>query len=162
MVANARFMNAGDLKADFSFPADPKKPYTIHGSVKNMNLTELNKILVPIARVEIRSGNLHEIKFDYQYNEYRADGELTMSYSKLDVASLVKDRKKDDVNKLLTLIIHAFIKKDLSKNTDKGKILYYHDPERSTFNYWWKSILSGVKSLFGLDKIMDTSHSKKK
>ena len=163
MNTSARFMNAGNLDADFTFPSNPEKPYTIAGKLTDFNMPEINRILIPIANAEVKTGKLHSMQFNYQYNEYRSDGLLTMHYSDLDVASLIKGSKDKETNKFLTLILQKFIiKKDMDKAKSQGTILYYHDPERSTFNFWWKSILSGVKSLYNLDKITDTHHSKKK
>jgi hypothetical protein len=161
MMANARFMNASDLKADFTFPADPLKPYSVHGSVSNLNLSEINKILVPIANVKVNAGHLNKLNFDYTYNEYRSDGEITMNYSNLDV-DVLKNGNDRDENKFLTFVAHAMVQKNMDQNKKQGKILFYHDPHHSTFNYWWKSILSGIKSLYNLDKISETHHNNKK
>jgi hypothetical protein len=68
--------------------------------------------------------------------------------------NLRADLKKDN---LKTFIINTFV---LKKNMDDrlpaekrtGTVLFYRDTTRSTFNYWWKSLSSGLKSAFHLDK----------
>jgi hypothetical protein len=30
---------------------------------------------------------------------------------------------------------------------------FYRDTRRSIFNYWWKSVFSGIKSAYKLDKL---------
>jgi hypothetical protein len=35
----------------------------------------------------------------------------------------------------------------------KGNIGFDRDTKRSVFNYWWKSVLSGIKSAYNLDKL---------
>ena len=161
MHARARFMNAGDLTADLTFPPNPRAPYTAKGSLSNFNLPDINPMLIPAARTEIKVGWLKSLTFEFVYNDYRADGLLTMNYTNLEVISLTKHLGNRSTNKLMTMILQAFVlKKDMDKNKRQGTILFYRDSHRSVFNYWWKSILSGIQSLYNLDRIMDTHHNK--
>jgi Domain of Unknown Function (DUF748) len=163
MKIRARFMNAGDLQAHLIFPFDPDKAYSVEGSLTNFKLPEINKMLVPIAHAEIKDGFLKAMKFHYQYNDFRSDGELTMDYERLEMVSLVKNSKKDKSNMFLTLILQSFIlKKNMTKDERKGTVLFYRSDHKAIFNYWWKSILSGVKSLFNLDRFMEIDGKKKK
>ena len=90
MHARARFMNEGDLRADLTFPPNPKAPYTAKGSLSNFNLPDINPMLIPAARTEIKAGWLKSLTFEFVYNDYRADGLLTMNYTNLEVISLTK------------------------------------------------------------------------
>ena len=63
----------------------------------------------------------------------------------------------------MTLILNAFIvKKEMNAEERKGVILFYRDNRKAIFNYWWKSLLSGIKSLYNLDRVMDIDGKKKK
>jgi hypothetical protein len=72
-----------------------------------------------------------------------------------------KRKKKDEDGKkdnLKTFLLNTFI---LKKNMDgslpeeerTGTISFERDKTRSIFNYWWKSLFSGIKSAFHLDKL---------
>jgi hypothetical protein len=162
MEATAWLMDAGLLHAKFTFPGDPDKPYTASGAITNFPLKEVNLMLTPVANAEIQSGTLEEMKFHFIYNDTRSDGELELNYKNLKMISFKKDRK--ETNRFVTFLLRLFVKKDLDEkmSTDKktGTILFYRDKKRSLFNYWWKSILSGIKSVYDIDKITDTDGKK--
>lgn len=163
MHAKTRFMNAGDLQVELTLPADPEKNYRAKASLTNFNLRRMNPLLISSAAMEVKSGSLTVLEFEFEYNNYRSDGELTMEYSNLDLVSLRKNSKNRSTNKFITLIIQTFIiKKDMNNSKSPGAILFYRDPHRSVFNFLWKSVLSGIKSIYNLDRIMDTHRSTKK
>jgi hypothetical protein len=39
------------------------------------------------------------------------------------------------------------------KSERTGTVEFYRDTRRSIFNYWWKSVFSGIKSAYKLDKL---------
>lgn len=162
MDAETDFMDAGKLAAHFTFPADPDKEYSVHGTLKNFSLPEINSMLVPAAHARVQSGKMEEMKFHYVYNDTRADGEVMLNYTDLKMAS---PKKSNIGNKIVTFLLNTFIRNDMDRNTatDKktGTILFYRDHHRAIFNYWWKSLLSGIKSVYNLDKISNT-HSNRK
>jgi len=162
MDAEADFMDAGRLQVHFTFPTDPDKEYRVHGTLKNFSLPKINSMLVPAAKARVQSGTLEEMKFHFIYNDTRADGEVTLNYTDLKMAS---SKKSNVARKIITFLLNTFIRNDMDRNTaaDKktGTILFYRDHRRAIFNYWWKSLLSGIKSVYNLDKITNT-HSNRK
>ncbi len=161
MHATSGFMEKGKIAVDFVFPADPDKAYSLNGSLKNLTLSELNPLLIPMAQTEVRSGVLNDLSFQYQYNRLRADGQVTIDYNNLEI--LTYSKKTNKPNKFATMLISSFVlKKDMNKYERQGTILFYRDTKRSVINFWWKSIWSGVKSIFNLDRIMKIDRSKKK
>jgi hypothetical protein len=164
MEASAQFMDTGLLKATFTFPVSPDKPYTIKGTLIDFELPAINSMLTTAANAKISEGTLDELKFHFSYNDTRSDGSLELNYTDLKMTSLLK--KKENVpNRVLTFLLRLVVKKDMDENlpTDKktGTVLFYRDKRRSIFNYWWKSVLSGVKSVYNLDKITNTQGKKK-
>ena len=151
MSVQAQFMNTGDLKAAFTFPVEAQMPYTVRGSLSHFSMPELNAMLVPVAHAEIESGEMNEMKFQFQYNPYRSDGEVELSYSNLKVRRFKKNQEKLE-NKLVSFFINMFVKDDLDKSDTKekrtGTVQMVRDSQRGIFSYWWKSVLSGVKSVF--------------
>ncbi len=164
MEASANFMDAGLLNVKFTLPENPNKAYTALGSITNFSMPKINSMLTPAANVEITSGVLDEMKFNFVYNDFRSDGTLVLNYRDLKIVSLKKDKKEQ--NQLLTFILTLFVKKNIDSHTcianKTGTILFYRDSQKSIFNYWWKSVLSGIKSVYDLDKISDTSGQNKK
>ena len=162
MDAEADFMDAGKLRVHFTFPADPDKEYRVRGTLKNFSLPKINSMLVPAANARVQSGTLEEMKFHFVYNDTRSEGEVALNYTDLKMAS---SKKSNIGRKIITFLLNTFIRNDMDRNTaaDKktGTILFYRDHRRAIFNYWWKSLLSGIKSVYNLDKISNT-HSNRK
>jgi len=65
-----------------------------------------------------------------------------------------KSREKDD---LKTLLINTIVRNDKDKDVPRekrtGTISFERDRKRQIFNFWWKSLLSGIKgSVLNNDK----------
>lgn len=170
MEAHAKFMGAGDLHVRGIFPYNTAMAYRITGSLKEFPLTHLNGMLGPAVSARIESGNMTNLKFHFVYNMLRSDGEVELNYENLKITSLKENKKNEQAVSLLkTLLLNTFIvKKDMNGEVEKDKrtgvILFYRDTKRSIFNYWWKSLLSGLKFAYRLDKppAKDNSTSRKK
>jgi hypothetical protein len=95
------------------------------------------------------------MKFAFWYNNDHSDGELFLNYRDLKLLSL-RENKEDKVvpNVVKTLLINAFIENDLDKNDPrpkrKGDIHFVRNQNKFIFNFWWKSLLSGIKSATGV------------
>jgi hypothetical protein len=159
MKAYSKFMGAGDLNAHFIFPDDTTRPNKAWGSLKNFPMSKLNDMLGPAAKVRIESGIMNNLKFNFNYNLYRSDGKLELNYKNLHISSLRQNKNNEQAVSLVkTLLLNTFIVRknldeDASENDKTGTILFYRDPQRSIFNYWWKSLFSGLKSAYNLDKL---------
>jgi hypothetical protein len=164
MHVQSRFMDAGTLKAEFTFPLTRKKPYTVHGTLTDFAMPSVNSMLVPAGNVKVESGKMEEMKFRFQYNSFRSDGELEVNYSNLKVLSLKKDDRKP--NKVVSFLIGLFVKKKIdekdSKDKRTGQIQWERDSQKGILNYWWKSVLSGIKSVYNLEGIMGKKDEKSK
>jgi len=159
LYTSAALMGAGDLRAHFIFPTDTTQPYRASGSLKNFQMTRVNDMLGAAAKVKIKSGTMHELKFDFRYNPYRSDGEVELNYADLKIISLRENKKHEQATSFIkTLLLNTFIIKkkmdeDLPDDKKTGTVLFYRDTKRSIFNYWWKSLLSGIKSAYDIDKL---------
>ena len=181
--AHALLMGQGDLKVSTVFPWKSGQKCVTEGSLENFSITKMNSVLESAANMKAESGDLNSLTFKFAYNSIRSEGELELNYHNLKLTSYKSDeklekqakRKKgkkgketDDPVKdnFKTFIINAFvIRKNMDENLpeDKrtGTILFYRDTSRSIFNYWWKSLLSGIKSAYNLDKPKDKKKNKK-
>lgn len=149
------------------------KPASMKGSLSNFPMALLNDILQPQAKVKIESGTISKLTFNFKFNDIRSDGTVDLSYKDLKVISLRKARKKEkkrkdteDVvkNEVLSFVLNIFIKEDAGKavtgEKKTGTILFYRDRKKAIFNYWWKSLFSGLKSSFNIEN--DAAQGKKK
>ncbi|MFZ6008957.1 MAG: hypothetical protein ACOYXT_01320, partial [Bacteroidota bacterium] len=74
--------------------------------------------------------------------------------------ALLKEENGDvKEDKLRSLIVNAFVVRKnmdekLSEEKRSGTIMFYRDNSRSIFNFWWKSLFSGIKSAYNLDKLL--------
>jgi hypothetical protein len=158
MQARAKFMGTGDLLVNFTFPSDTTRPYTVAGWLRDFPMTKLNDMLGPAAKARIESGIMTNLEFHFRYNSTRSDGTLELNYKDLKMSSLRKDKKERvRVSLVKTLLLNLFIiKKDMDEDVkdDKktGTIQFYRNTKRSIFNYWWKSVFSGIKSAYNLDR----------
>ncbi len=155
LEASSALMGKGKLKMTCQF-SNTKKPAMVKGSLSNFPLTLVNDILRPQAKVEVESGTMMKLNFSFGFGEYRSDGAVDLSYKDLKITSLRKDKDKDKAvrNNLLTLAINTFIKDDAGQfvtgEKQTGIILFYRDRKKAIFNYWWKSLFSGIKSSVAL------------
>ncbi len=157
MRITSRFMGAGNLKATFTFPLRKGLPYTVQTTLSDFPMTAANSMLVPVANLQIMSGQLQALQAQFRYDDVRANGNLDLRYTNLNVTSLSKDKDKSK-NKLLTIVMNTMIQNNMDLSDQKAKrsgtIQWDRDQQASILNYWWKSILSGIRSVYSLDKIL--------
>lgn len=152
--AEAKIMDKARLITDFSFNmADSSYKQFIKGNLQPMDMKPLNKALEPLALIRIEDGKILGMDFDMTLSEQRAEGEVTLRYEKLKISLLNKEGTKEEFkNKISSLIANTFKIKSGNKGDDPriGKVDFEREEEKSTFNYWWKSLLSGLQSSIGL------------
>jgi hypothetical protein len=185
IVAECKLMGDGKLHVNGSCPVDPMKNYKVNGYLRSMDMRKLNSMLEPQARMRVESGQLHQLTFGFSYNNTESQGQLHLDYNDLKVLTfrseeqamkkIRKKRKKgEDVNEnqemarksaFKTFVVNNFIlKKDLDskdpQNKGTGTIAFQRDKHKSIFNYWVKSMLSGIKSAYNIDKLQDSKIKK--
>ncbi|MBX2841997.1 MAG: hypothetical protein KTR26_09495 [Flammeovirgaceae bacterium] len=153
LFANTNLMGKGQLNVAFIFPLNhPNNAFTYQGELAPMDMTALNEMMVNAAGLKINSGDLKSLKFNIRADNEYADGMMRMYYKNLNVQVLKKQPKKEGkIKSFITMFANVVVK---SKNPrflflKKGKIYQERDPRKSIFNYWAKSVLSGVKHSVG-------------
>jgi hypothetical protein len=152
--ADAQFMNDGEISIRGNF-SNTDKPHFLEGSLRNFRLTRINQMLMPATGISVESGKLDLMKFTFWYNNTHSDGELVLNYHDLKLLSSHQNKENKTVpNVVKTLLINAFIENDLDKNDSRAKrqgdIHFVRDQNKFIFNFWWKSLLSGLKSASGV------------
>ena len=147
--AKAMLMGKGQIQATFLLPQKENEPYQAEGKIGNFPLHHLNPVLQNLAFINIESGKLNALNFKFNYTDKLSSGKLTINYEDLKINGLKKE-KSVIINDFKTLLINTVVKNDKDKSvpTEKrtGTISFERDRKRQIFNYWWKSLLSGIKS----------------
>jgi hypothetical protein len=182
LYAKSSFMGDGELKMNSTFPYDVSKPCALGGSLNDFSMTKLNPMLEPAANAIVETGDLKKLAFKFNYNKVKSDGEVELNYKNLRLVTYKDEEKQkarskgvkkiaaeaeEQVDKLKTFVLNAFV---IRKNMDErvsaeqrtGTIDFHRDTSKSVFNYWWKSLLSGIKSAYNLDKILLRKEKKEK
>lgn len=155
LFANGLLMGEGLIEAAFTFPiANENNSFTFQGSLAPMDLRAINPMLENVASLKVNSGNARRLTFEVQADEEYADGFMRFYYRDLNVALLKRDAKPKKIGKikgLLTMFANVLVK---SKNprflfVKRGRIYNERDKRKSIFNYWAKTLLSGVKHSVG-------------
>ena len=177
LKAKADFMGQGKLAVEGMLPWNTRKKSRVKGSLSGLSFTKLNSMVEPSANMEFESGVLNRIEFAFQYNDDASIGEVSLNYQDLKIVTYRTDEQVEKVEKkkrnrkkteeelrkdnLKTFIVNAFVvRKNLDENVPEekrtGEIRFERDKTRSVFNYWWKSLFTGIKSAFNLDKAQAT------
>lgn len=150
LSANAEVMGAATLNADFTFTAPgASEPSTVTGTLEPAKFSIFNPMLTPYVGVKIQSGQINQLAFNFGYNNDRSNGDVIFQYENLDFVML---NKKNNSKKLVfTFLANTFVIQDENVEGQddyrKGEILYERDKKKAIFNFWWKSILNGLKSV---------------
>jgi hypothetical protein len=152
MSARASIMNSALLEAEFVFPnRQTLQPYRASGRLEPVSIETFNPILVPSAFVRVDDGQIQRLKFDFTYNTNNSEGSLELEYEDLKITILDEDDGSKKTFK--TFIARTFLlqKDNLEEERSykKGSISFERDKKRSIFNYWWKSLFSGMKDILG-------------
>lgn len=154
---NSRFLNKIPLTATLQFYLKSKNgKFTVNGSMKSTDATVFNPLSKPMALVEINSGTINSLDFNFIGTDYNAKGIIRLLYNDLTIKLL----KQEDISKeykdkkMISLLANITI---LNANPDKNKpvrivtVNHARDVNKSMFNLIWKSIFEGAQKTVGID-----------
>ncbi len=153
--SSGKLMYTGDFVIQVKFDLnDFKDPYHFQGHVGGMELTEMNRFLENTAFVHVRDGICESVEFSFDANEDYAMGQMEFYYDNLKISVINQDTydMKGLGNSLKSFFANTFVVN--TKNPHflflrDGDIFFERDTTKSIFNYWGKSLLSGVVSSIG-------------
>jgi len=110
-----------------------------------IDLTKFNNVIVPFLPARVTSGHLKEYDLDVTANADEAIGKATISYSKLHFQLINKETpaKKNFKTELLTFIADDLVLRN-KRNRAIHEVYQVRLKDKSIFNYWVKSIVSGA------------------
>lgn len=145
--ATGLIMGTGKITADFQLPLDGKSLYKAKGSVSQVPFTQFNSIL-KTADLRSEGGQLNYLTFNFNYNDERSQGNLEIDYEDLRITVLNKN--KNSTNEIKTILINAVVRSNKNQAKAPIKRMGVIDTERNRqkflFNFWWISLLDGLKS----------------
>jgi hypothetical protein len=159
--AQANLMGHGNIDLFVTFPLEKKKSARLSGAIADFRMEEINAILTPTTNIKVESGKMEALTFSFVFDEMQSNGELELQYQDLKLAIFKDDEEGKDVepekDNLKTFIMNTFIfrknmDEDVPEDKRTGTIAYVRDDNRSVFNFWVKSVVSGIKSAYNLDK----------
>jgi hypothetical protein len=164
MIAKNKALNIGfDSKAlgvapitgNFKFFLDNDNgAFVANGFIKTFDAMVLNKISIPMALIEIKSGKINSLDFHFNGNNTQANGEMVMKYKDLKVDVLKIDEETKDISKkgLVSLLANLVVKNDNPQNGElrTASPEFKRDIYKSFFNLVWKTLFTGMKTTLGV------------
>lgn len=126
--------------------------HRVYGTIGKFNARDFNRITIPAAAVKINKGNIKGGEFYFEANNEFSTGNIELLFEKLKVTVLTQtgNAAKSQADFLKSLIANVFLVHDNPEPGKKvmvGKIYFKRDVNRWMINYWWKSLLQGVRSI---------------
>lgn len=152
--AQGKLMDKGVLQADFSLPVDSLNPhFEVKGSLGKMALQDLNPMLEPLAKVQITSGEIEELKFKITGNSMKSKVDMLFLYDGLKIRIMKEKDGKLETSSFFTTLANGLIP---TANNPNHRGIRRADAEaerdiyRSQFNYLWRTLFAGLKMSIGL------------
>lgn len=152
--ATADLYGQSRLTADFLFPMDNENGlHYVSGNLAEMDMKYFNQTFEPLASYWVDSGKLNQLSFDFNADLTSSEGKLNLVYNDLKI-QLMKNGGSDKTP--LWKEFSSFLTNKVLINNSNGSmdaessytanIGFERHSKKSIFNYWWKSIFSGIKS----------------
>ena len=145
------YMFGGALvKTTLSLPADSSNDrFSLKAEVGPMSATIASPVTEPIANVRIVSGDLHSVSVELSGSSVKAQSVVDMRYNNLQIAILHKKDPERERELLTTIANGMVLHRD---NPEGGKLrighgFYERDPQKSFWNYLWKTSFAGVTDI---------------
>ena len=159
LEGSAYLMGKALIEVSFHFPLSYRKDtFDFSARIGELDLTELNPIVEPLAPLKIKSGREKKtIIQNVSANNDYASGTLEVYYNdlKIDFRRTENNFFKKWKSDLMTFVADDIILPASNPGSDgklkKGIIYYERDKNKGFFNYVWKSTWSGLKSTVGLN-----------
>lgn len=125
--------------------------FNVKVNVAPLQLTNLNDATIPMANIRIKKGSADTLYAIWAGNKHAAAGNMNFYYHQLKIQLL----DKNDIEKnrfILSVVSNLSSLVFRKKNTKPALIYYIRDKEKFVFNYWVKTIASGILTSAGIRK----------
>ncbi|MGY3214935.1 hypothetical protein [Mucilaginibacter sp. HD30] len=152
------FMSAAPLTVNFKFDLNDKRGgFNYSGRLGKFDGRVLDKLVKPLAMVQVRSADVERLDFNVDANNYGGKGMLQFYYKNLNVQLLKKVAGKKDLQNqgFISTVANSLIiensNPDRKGNFRPGPINVKRDPTTSFFSFLYKGLLDGLKPSVGFD-----------
>jgi len=124
--------------------------FRMNYTISSMQLPALTKVTDPLSAFSVKSGYADTLFARLSGNKYAAFGEMNFYYHNLRIRFL---NKEDPLKKKFSLRLKTFAANNLiiqSNNKNQSVIFFYRNKEKFIFNYWIKTLLSGLLTSTGV------------
>ncbi|WP_281615578.1 hypothetical protein [Flammeovirga sp. SubArs3] len=142
----------GELKMYFRIPPlDSLGTYYYEGQVGEMDLIKLNPLIERLELVKVKDGHLKRMYFKVLANDSIALGNMQFRYKNLEV-DVLKDKEKKTGelkrNAFFSSVANLLIREENPRfpSMKQGHIYFERNQKKFIFNYWVKTVLSGIAS----------------
>ncbi|MEM0938681.1 MAG: hypothetical protein AAGI25_02695 [Bacteroidota bacterium] len=128
--------------------------FVMKGQLDEFDLNCLNPILENVAFVKVESGVSENLEFNFKSTNEYAIGKMTFQYDNLKIALVNKENytTKGKGANVLSFVANTFVIKKRNPKfifLKEGDIYFVRHKNKSIFNYWTKTLLSGIISSVG-------------
>lgn len=147
--ATTEFMERSLLTVNFEFWLNEAGTQAVSGELQQMNLPDLNSALEPLALARIEEGTLHFLNFQFQADHSESVGEVRAAYNNFSMQLLNEESLEETTwQNISSLFMNEVVLRSNKGEDDPmvGEIQFERETGQSMFNYWWKSLRSGLMS----------------
>jgi hypothetical protein len=142
MQATARLYNEGSLHV--MYETLDSSSFKLNVRLKDFNLTALNRVVVPLQGIHIKSGYLKKFDLQLTADAEQANGASVISFNNLhlEIRKPGDSEKKRWGNEVITFLADGILKN--SKENATAVISQPRMKHKAIFNYWAKSAMQGA------------------
>lgn len=145
--ATALFMNRSEFDLNIEFSLNDTGKHSVSGNLYQLDLTAMNSTLENLVLIRLDSGEIQQLNFHFDADDDRSNGSLLLIYSDLDLRFIDAEQQIERRwDRMRSFIANTFVIRSNNSAEDprSGEIEYDRDKERSIFNYWLRSISTGL------------------
>ena len=143
---NCLFMNTSPMKVNWRLNVlDKTDGFNIKGSILNFDTKKLTVFTKPYINIK-QEGVFDEVYFNFTGNDVNAKGDFALKYHDLKVA-IYKKKHPEKKNKIVSALANLLVKNDSDGETKNAEVELKRIPEKSFYNFFWRSIQEGLKKI---------------
>lgn len=155
LQADGLAFNTAPFTATWTMPIHPDSTrFTLDTNVKNFNLTELNQLILPMAPVYVKSGQVQNLDFYTEADRLGGLSTMALAYDSLYVV-ITKGVDDKTPKTFVSRLVNSLVL-DKQNNPDKkfriAQDSVVRNPYKSNFNYFWQLMQPPMIESVGVSK----------
>lgn len=150
-------MGQGKLQVNFRFDLNARNgAFAYDGQLTGLHGRSLNQITKPLGMVQVKTGDVQQLRFKVRADESVARGEMSFAYTNLSIGLLKKVQGENRLARqgLVSMLANALVIHPDNPNA-KGEFVhaaidFKRNPGNSFFSFVWQSLFQGIKYTVGL------------